>query len=526
MAKTTVTPIGNWSTYHDNGPFPTKSLLITTLQKNTGMSAIEKYNDATVEIRRLLQNCIDKKERFRAFGSAWSLCDIPHCSDQMHYNGNMNLKWTFQQSDLHAQSTLDAKNLFFFECGNTIKEVSNFMFSNGKSIKTTGASNGQTIAGAISTGIHGSAFDTGSVQDFVVGIQLIIGPGPNDVVYIESASKTGLSDKYIKTLNARVIRDDAMFNAALVSLGSFGFIHGVVIEAEDLFLLKRYTRLISRETALELASKLGNKPSDNFLTGTNIDAMENGAKPFHYKFYVNPYNKKDKYLMEIIYKKPYREDYPNPIPQIQTFIYKDLPEFMSILAAKFNRQIPLLMQALKSSIFPAADKDTEGRLAEIFYDTYHAGPAFGISLGIDYKQLEKGLDLFINIANTVGPVPGAMGIRFVKASKATLAFTKFPITCILEMDGITWKGNDHIVSLLEFETKLLEAFRANNIPFTLHWGKNSAWGIPGLVNNMYGAADDEWKVQRSKLLSKQMADIFSNDFLNRTKLSEYIRLLP
>jgi hypothetical protein len=38
-----------------------------------------------------------------------------------------------------------------------------------------------------------------------------------------------------------------------VSLGSFGVIHGIVMEAEDIYLLKRYVKKISKTDALEIA---------------------------------------------------------------------------------------------------------------------------------------------------------------------------------------------------------------------------------------------------------------------------------
>ena len=131
------------------------------------------------------------------------------------------------------------------------------------------------------------------------------------------------------------------------------------------------------------------------------------------------------------------------------------------------------------------------------------------------------MDLFIKLVNEEGPIPGAIGMRFVKASNATLAFTKYPTTCVLEMDGILWKGNQNMISLEEFERRLIEVFQAADINFTLHWGKNAAWSFPGLADYMYGDKDDEWKNYRSALLSKQMADLFSNDFLDAVKLSDY-----
>src|SRR5690606_6994376 len=142
--------------------------------------------------------------------------------------------------DMHSNSAFNKEDLFFFECGNKIKEVSEFVRRGGKSLKTCGASNGQTIAGALATGVHGSALDVGAVQDFVVGINLIIGPDPDDIIYLERESEPALNDLFASNINARVIRDDELFNAAVVGLGSFGFIHGIVVETENLYLLNRY----------------------------------------------------------------------------------------------------------------------------------------------------------------------------------------------------------------------------------------------------------------------------------------------
>ena len=50
----------------------------------------------------------------------------------------------------------------------------------------TGASNGQTIVGAMSTGAHGSSFDVGAVQDYIIGMHLIV--GPNRHIWLERKS--------------------------------------------------------------------------------------------------------------------------------------------------------------------------------------------------------------------------------------------------------------------------------------------------------------------------------------------------
>jgi len=233
MATTTKHEIGTWDTFHNNGPFPTKVLYKTTLEGKGNMpSLIDRYNDAAAEIQRLIKLASTGKEGFRAFGTGWSMSHIAHQKDNMHFNADMNIKKAINADELHLDTNYLRENLFFFQCGNVIKEMSKFLFDHGKSLKATGASNGQTIGGCISTGVHGSALDVGAMQDSIVGINLITGNGAKDIVYLERHTKPVLNDQFAAAINARVIRNDGLFNAALVSLGSFGFIHCIVIEGE------------------------------------------------------------------------------------------------------------------------------------------------------------------------------------------------------------------------------------------------------------------------------------------------------
>ena len=167
--------------------------------------------------------------------------------------------------------------------------------------------------------------------------------------------------------------------------------------------------------------------------------------------------------------------------------------------------------------------EATGTVAEIFWDAPYQGPAFACAVGIDSADSPKALELLIALARNEGPVPGIYAMRFVKQSQATLAFTKFPITCMLEIDGLNWTPrNNKMISLTQFCTRTFEVLKQNNIPFTLHWGKNADWSFPGLVDYMYGDKALQWKKCRSALLTKETAALFSNNFLVETGLSEYI----
>ena len=73
----------------------------------------------------------------------------------------------------HAPTRRRASILF--QCGNTVADVNKMIESKaqGRSLFTSGAANGQTIAGATSCGTHGSALGRGALHDHIVALHLI-----------------------------------------------------------------------------------------------------------------------------------------------------------------------------------------------------------------------------------------------------------------------------------------------------------------------------------------------------------------
>jgi len=521
MAETKVYENIKWDTVHENGPFHTEKIYESKLDRSLP-NKLDQYNDSLSEIQKLIEDSIKENKRFRPYGSNWSLSDIAHENHSMHNNASLNLKIPLDNGDLHEKCQTSHSNLYLFQCGNLIGEISKFIKRHKKSLKTSGASNGQTIAGAISTGVHGSTIDFGSIQDSVVGLHLAIGPNPEDSVYLERNSQPICNSDFATKIGARIIRNDGLFNSALIGLGSFGFIFGVVLEVEDIFLLKRYTKRINLSNAIQLAHTLDFQNSD-FIIPQEVDANNKPLRPFHFKVYLNPYNEDEELVAEVIYKKPYRNNYPSPLPTVQKYIKSDLTTFIIDFASKYNWLIPTIIDALESTIFPELDEVTEGTLSELFWDTALRGPAFAWAFGINHTDTEKALNILLDLVKEKGPIPGAIALRFVKSTKATLGFTKYPYTCILEMDGLQWSASQDMISRTEFEAELIKAFMEHNISFTIHWGKNASWSYPNLVNYMYDNKEHEWRSYRSALLSDESAELFSNAFLKRVGLSDYIK---
>lgn len=518
MAYTRIKKAFEWFNYHRNGAWFLQLLMSTRLSKKVGLTKLQKFHRATKEIQRLLQEALDAGERFRAYGSAWSLSKIPFQKDRMHFNGHLNLKFAIHKAQLDHRSKYSAKQLFFFQCGNTIKEISESLRRRGQSLPTSGASNGQTIAGAISTGVHGSSIDQGGLQDSVIGLYLIVGPNEGDVVYLERASAPALSAASAKQFGARLVRSDEIFNAALVGLGAFGFIHAVVLQSVDIFLLKRYTQRIDKEQALQLAETLDFKNS-TFTVEGETDAEGKGLRPYFYMNYINPYKGDGEFIAEVMYKKPYRDDYESPIPKVKNFQYLEITNWIALYASKINVGLTKLLSLLQGSVFPKLDEEAEGTLAEFFWDSTYKGRVISVSMGIGQQDIRKALEILSNLMKTAGPIPALAGIRFVKGSDATMAFTRFERTCILEFAGVNWEGSKKIISLSDFTKLLIEHLQMNGIAFTHHWGKNAHWQFPGLAEYMYGEKMGRWKAARYALLTEPMANLFENGFLDDLGLS-------
>src|SRR5207248_1908880 len=96
-------------------------------------------------------------------------------------------------------------------------------------------------------------FRFGSMQDFVIGMHIVT--GPDRAIWLERASHPVLSDLIIGGLGAELVRDDTLFNAALVGFGSFGIIHGLMIEAEPLYLLEVTRVRMALEASLRTAMR-------------------------------------------------------------------------------------------------------------------------------------------------------------------------------------------------------------------------------------------------------------------------------
>ena len=498
-ARIQATNIKLLSTVHENFKQPIDNLF--NIFNGDNPNVLAGYNETTTAIQQFLADALQKKKSVRALGGNWSWTKVGFTKDWMLSTTRLNrIKRTLPEEIESSFGNFESDKLVFAQCGSSIQELNTVLRSLGRSLKTSGASNGQTIAGLISNGTHGSAIDTGSSPDYVVGLHLIV--GPNKHVYIERASKPVVTNVFIQKIGAEHIRDDSIFNSALVSFGSFGFIHGVMIETDPLYLLNVFRKPMSGDVVRPLMQTLDftNAP---FLPRPNI-------RPFHFQVTINPYDIQKGYYVTVMYKEKYREDYP----RIVTDFNKAGPgEDAPILLGRITDLVPQITPLIVSTTIKSGYNEIDnawGTHGEVFTTTMLRGKILSTAMGIAVENTNKVMDIASRLSKEHSFV-GVFSCRFVKQTFATVGFTKFPFTCIAEFDSFeaqsTWR----------FFNALWKELDDAAIPYTFHWGKINNLDA-SRVRKMYGSKLDEWLAARNKLVPKEMLPIFTNEFMVQTGL--------
>jgi hypothetical protein len=110
--------------------------------------------------------------------------------------------------------------------------------------------------------------------------------------------------------------------------------------------------------------------------------------------------------------------------------------------------------------------------------------------------------------------PGLLGIRYVKSSDASLAFTRFsPMTCTIEIPATAGDG------ALDVYEEIWQGLDRASIDFTLHWGQCMRLD-PDWIRRAYGTGLDDWLAARRQWLGVAGRRMFSSDWLERLGIAD------
>lgn len=492
------TNVSQLSTVHQNFVQPVENLFNAWNGDNPDV--LGGYNETTACIQQFLGEALARKKTVRVLGGNWSWTTVGFTNHWMVNTSRLNrMKRILPTEVERSQHDFVPDSLLFAQCGCSVQEVNRVLQSLGRSLPTTGASNGQSIAGVFSNGTHGSAIDFGATPEFVVGLHLVT--GPDSQVYLERASRPVVSDLFVQKLGATLLRDDALFNAALVSFGSFGFIHGVMLSTEPLFLLNVF-RLPVETAAVQ--------PLLQTLDFTNTPFLPRpGVRPHHFQAVLDPFEPSTT-ILTVMYKTAYRPDYPRfAWPTGKAGPGEDAPVLLGGLTTLFPVLTPVVVQqAVKGGYVPL--NDVWGTQGEIFSNVVARGKVLSTALGIPVDRTNDLLKLALALNRRI-PFAGVFSFRYVRQTGATLGFTRFTPTCVAEFDSFdapaTW----------QFYRQLWAAVEEAGIPFTFHWGKINNL-TPERLHRMYGSNVAEWLAARNAILPMEMQPVFTNAFMKEVGL--------
>lgn len=513
------TPDSPWKNCHENFSHHFVPGRSWRLHHEEGqLSASELYHRATENMQVLIGHAVQEGYKLRAIGGNWSLSPVAMCKGGMIQTKGLDLIFNIRDTHLapaYLASGKSSDGLKFLECGVQIARLNKELEVDThppRCIKASGGSNGQTIVGATATGTHGAALFTGAVHDSIVGLHIVTGSDTH--VWLERESYPVASDAFIAWLGATPIRNDDLFNAAVVSFGSFGIIHGVMIETDPLFLLKEY-RITPTAYSSDLFEALASLDFTRLKTLLpDLPESTPDHELYHMEMNMNPYTARDGNGMHIFlfYKVPVPPGYvvqqggehgPGPSPE---FIWM-MKNLLTVLGDDMS------YNHIRNATTREFDRNIRPPIAEpmsigtIFRDTRFAGNVASFAFAVETQRLPDVLhEILEQISNEA--FAGAVAVRFVKGTAATLGFTRFPQTCVVELDGLDSKGNHRV-----FE-HVLQRLEQRNIPFALHWGKLQGAMHSERMVKMYGAERlQSWKAARERLLTLPVREVFTNDFM-------------
>ena len=489
MASTII-----WRNWHEtvNQPVQRLELLRNADESN---STVEGYKATNAGIQRLIKEAADKKLSIRAVGGAWSFTTIAATDGIMLNTQRLNYRFALKQADLQQQYSLD-KLPVLLQCGISVADVNHYLETRNQALPTSGASNGQTIAGALSTGTHGGAVRFGAIPEYVVAIHLATAHD-GKTVWLERASRPVAKDSLIEKLGATPLRDDAVFNAALVSFGCFGIILGVVIEPTTSYFLH----------GSRAVYKLGDAHW-NAIQNLDFAAAElplaRGRKPHHLELLCNVLDG-ERTLVTALYREEQFPKGAGPVKSDGGIGKGDAAlDVIGAFTDMFSGSGPGFAKLLSKAYGPF--DNIAGTPPQFFSDTSTRGKTVATGVGVPISRARETFEIACKAVHA-NQAPALVSMRFVKSTRATLGFTMHePVTVVTEVDGANSIGTRTA------QQTLWRKVREAGIPHSFHWGKLNDLDAAKLRLSYGQQRVDAWIAARRRLIRPELRRVFSNEF--------------
>jgi hypothetical protein len=489
-----------WSNHHENVTVAIAKRLtvkneVPTQPSMAGMRA------TAARIQGVINRALTAGVRLRACGSRWSFSDIPVVQGGWILETSQ-IDWRFNVgiNDLDAAYSGTVEELFLAQTGAKISRINEALETPQKrrALRTSGASNGQTIGGALGTGIHGSAIDVGGLESQVAGIQLLTA---TQNLWIERASAPTMNAAFAAKLGATLVRDDAQFEAAIVSLGALGVVHSALLRTTGRYLLNSS---LSHLPPAQIATAM------NTLNFVGSGIPDPTRRPYFFQTIMDPRRP------EIVYTTVrYKEACPpGYIPNYNQVTGREPGTDVPRMIATAVQTIPGLRDLIVSKLMAielrvrADTPDEWGTPGQVYTFTSARQGVASCGFAIPIAQATRALEIARTAFQSHKSAPVVFTCRYAQKSPGILSFIKFDPTCIFDIDGVDTDATQKLIKLVA------QRFDEAGMPYTMHWGKTNHL-TKARVRANYGGAVDRWNATRRLLLPDAgERTMFSSPFLD------------
>lgn len=465
-------------------------------------------------------------------GQGWSFADIIAADELLLDLDGLAGLAPFAAVDLHPCSPLEPQRLAMVLGGTRLREIVNWAAPCGLSLLTSGTHLGPTIAGAAASASHGSRLGAGGVQNLVRGMHLVVGAGRS--VWLEPARCPVFSDAAALCFADAVERDDDLFDDALVHLGAMGIVNGVVLELvpDDHYLWRFGFGQPSSAWLNDMAEgRFGDIAARHGLPDN----------PVFYEVTINPFDWERTEAIHSFYlpaASPEANSARLTAAVARDFTAGAIGQLGTKVAAAADSVASMpsfsVFELYRSEIdarIGSGDLDAPRRWGQLHDDVITGGfpgALWNASFAVARDRLPQIVPIIC--AASQGCLPTYLyTIRFVSNAAGSLAFTHWPETAVIEIDGISQFAPGGLGQfggeIIKGCQQLRAALDAANIPYMMHWAKLGDLDAPRVAVN-FGpptkafpdALDriERWRKSRHKLLGNdRMRGFFWNEAVIR-----------
>lgn len=460
-----------------------------------------RHPDSCRDLVNAVNDAREQGLTVRAVGSGHSFSDVALTDGILLDPKNMKKVIPLDISSLFEP--FRGSTLFSVESGITIRELNDELDKRNLALVNMGAYSGHTLAGAISTGTHGTGLNLGPMAS---NVQSLVVVSETAVIY-QIEPSNGITDP-VKFASRNpgivLVQDDDWFQSSVIAMGCMGLIYSYTLDVLPSFLLRESRSLDTWESL---------KPC--FLNGSRSPLLTSHR---HFEIDINPYAVNGVHSCVKVVR-----DLDNG----PTYGDRGLKNWLSCLLTKFssvegslvdffNSFPKLTPTAINETLAALVDNDCIGTSHEIMdLGAVADVKAQALELSFDARNFVSSIDDLLAILAQAALdddwyVSGPISVRFVEHSEAYLAPQEGRDTCMVELDVLV--GIKKGESLLR---AVKEKMCVKGSGVRVHWGLDLGTVCAGEMHDMFPKFD-RWLAVYQHMNS---SGIFDNAFTKRLNIS-------